>query len=118
MYADVDGLFQIDQACEQFESEWSQKQSPPNLEDFVNLVPADLRKSAFESLLPIDVEFRRSHALACSADQYQQAYPEYKDVILATLVPEDTLSMERHNSLTGEVWRQQFVDSALRPLPC
>ena len=74
----LEQLRQLDRLCDAFEKAWkSDSLTSPQLEDYLNQLPAELHSAALRELLSIERSYRRRRGLPFSIDGYRSRFPQF-----------------------------------------
>jgi len=71
---------QIDAICDRFELAWD-ADSPPRIEEYLGLLPADDRRSLLGELLASELALRGRQDEVCDRAEYSERFPQFLDVV-------------------------------------
>jgi serine/threonine protein kinase/formylglycine-generating enzyme required for sulfatase activity len=99
---------QIDQLCDEFESDWRDGKSP-RIEDFLSRIEKPSHKRLILDLVQLEVELRFEAGETPDQLEYQQRFPDHTDAVEAAL--QRGLSAGNSRSLADTVVRKNQGDS-------
>ena len=76
----------LDQACNDFESDWQQGQGSPCLHDFLPDAADELYRPLLHELIVLDILYRRRAGECPKADDYQARFPALETDWLAEVL--------------------------------
>ena len=88
-HEDAEPLRQIDRLCDQFEQEWKAGRRP-RIEPLLEQVESAHRSRLLRELLQLERDYRQQANERVVLGDYQQRFPDYREVLLETLVPRAT----------------------------
>lgn len=98
----VEAWAQIDELCDQFEQLWEAGKQP-RIERFLEACAEGHRRWLLSELLPIELHYRTQAGEAPSLDEYEQRFPNYRDVVEPLLEDrESVVGFTEQPTQTGE----------------
>ena len=90
----------IDEACDQFEREWSQGRSP-RIEDYLESVSSSVRMSLLRELLLLELELRSRVGQVIYRQSLEERFPDYQRVV-REIFPRPTAITVQENLSTND----------------